>query len=186
MHRRSLLGTALLVALWSAACSPGAALTPTATFPPTTPDISPSKRPTTSPTGEPPSLATLRAKLTEDPCTAADVAEYASSVLPLADEHLQDAQEARRMTDIDDSEFIDEMYDRARSRQTQASDIVPPPCAEKTHLKFSNAFRLLLDVWDHVGEGEYDLARRKLISSHDELALAASLLSDLEAELADK
>jgi hypothetical protein len=174
----------LVLSAWLAACSPKASLPPMATPQPTVVRVTPSRVPTTTPSRDPPSLATLRVMLTEDPCTAQDVAEYASAVLPLADEHLQDAAEARRMTQISDPDLIDEMYDRARARGTQASNIVPPPCAEKAHLKFSNALGLLLDVWDHIGEGEYELARRQLISSHDELAQAASLLGELEAELA--
>lgn len=133
-----------------------------------------------------PSLATLRAQLTADPCTKQDVTEFAQAVLPLADEHIVDSAEARRLSQISDEEFIDGMYDRGKERRARMGAIVPPPCAEKSHLKFTSAMRLLVDVWDHIGEGEFNLARRKLLSSYDELARGASLLSELETELAGR
>lgn len=131
-------------------------------------------------------LATLQAQLTVAPCDPKDVTDYADAVLPLANEHLLDAAQAKRLAEIDNEAFIDEMYDRAVARQDRLRALAPPECAQKTHIKMVNAFQLLVSVWDHIGEGEYDLARRKLVSSYDELGEAAALLTELEAQLGSR
>lgn len=159
---------------------------PTAIPPQPTETATPTSTPMATPTREMTNLATLQARLTADPCGPAEVETYSERVLPLANDHLANARQAQPLEQISEPKVIDEMYDRARDRSDRLEEVVPPPCAETAHLKFSHAADLLVDVWDHIGEGEFDLARRKLISSQEELALGADLLSEVEAEVVDR
>ncbi|MGA9533286.1 MAG: hypothetical protein WBR18_11265 [Anaerolineales bacterium] len=128
-------------------------------------------------------LATLDSQLTSEPCSPDRVLGYSNAVLPLSDEHMADAATARRLDGHDDQAMIDEMYDRAVIRRDQLESIVPPACASTAHLKFSSAFRLLVGVWNHIEEREYELAQRKLESSFDELAKGATLLTAIQSSL---
>jgi DNA primase len=128
-------------------------------------------------------LATLDSQLTSEPCSPDKVIAYSNAVLPLADEHMADAAVARRLADLDDQALVDDMYDRAVHRRDRLASIVAPYCASTAHLKFNSAFRLLVDVWDHIAEREFDLAQRKLESSFDELAKGARLLTELQSRI---
>jgi hypothetical protein len=128
-------------------------------------------------------LGTLDAQMTAEPCSPEKVVVYSDTVLSLADQHMRDAAIARGLEAVDPA-TVDSMYDRARARSERLQALVPPSCASTAHIKFVNAFKLLVDVWDHLGEREYDLAQRKLASSYDELANGAELLTTLQSRLA--
>jgi hypothetical protein len=127
-------------------------------------------------------MATLQAELTADPCSAREVLSYSEQVLPLAEQHLQAANRARSLQPWrEGQEGFDKGYDDADQRLGELQTIIPPPCAEKAHLKFTSAFTLIIDVWDHLGEGEFDIAQRKLLSSFDEVSQATALLTQLQS-----
>jgi flavin-binding protein dodecin len=140
--------------------------------------------PTSSPTtwDQASNLATLRAEATVETCSAAEVVAYANEILPLASDHLRAARAARELQPWREGEpEFEQEYIEADARLKQLRQVLAPACADKIHLKFTNSFELLLSVWDHLGEGEFEVGQRQLASTFDEFSQAADLLSQLEA-----
>lgn len=181
--------TLLLAALLLAGCAGGRQrMTPTGL---PTAQVSATTEPTNTASASPAptsierleALATLHAQSTENPCSPQDVINYANRVIPLAQDHLEAAKFARSLMpwqqDVPDYR---KEYIAADERLEQLKRILAPACADKAHLKFNSSFELLLQVWDHLGEGEFDIAQRQLTSSFEELSQATDLLTQLQIE----
>ena len=178
----------IFIALGLAGCGqrpsePTATVTPspTVTARPEQPSATspPSPTPTSRERAE--SLATLQAQSTALPCTAEEVIAYSDQVLPLANEHIEAANQARALQPWQqDMPEFESGYVAATERLDQLEEVLAPACAEKAQLKFTSGFELLVDVWDHLGEGEFDLGQRKLASSCDEISQATELLAELQ------
>ena len=174
-----------ILAMVLAACAPRQSTpspTATATQVPATATLTPSPSPSPTPREFTESMATLQAQLTPDPCSAGEVLSYSEQVLPLAEEHLQAANLAHSLQPWrEGQQGFDKGYEGAVERLRDLERVIPPPCAEKAHLKFTSALRLLIDVWDHLGEGEFDIAQRKLLASFEEVSQATALLTQLQS-----
>ncbi len=100
-------------------------------------------------------------------CSQAEIEQYEKDILPLADEHANDSNQAKKMEELTDETQIRSFADRAAERMKNLQTIQAPPCLREAHEKLLIGFDLLIKTWDLIKNGDYSAAATTLRNSYE-------------------
>jgi hypothetical protein len=107
----------------------------------------------------------------------ADVDAYLSALFPLLDEHIVDAQQAKKLEALEDENQIGAFRESAAGRLEAMRGIHPPSEFQEAHEKMIESFELLVSTWDFIQAKEYAAARETLVHSNEVWAEAFATIS---------
>ncbi|MEJ2706600.1 MAG: hypothetical protein P8074_03195 [Anaerolineales bacterium] len=96
-----------------------------------------------------------------------DVDAYLSALFPLLDEHIVDAEQAKKLEALEDESQIEAFRESGAERLEAMRGIQPPPEFQKAHEQLIENFELLVSTWDFIQAQEFTTAKETLIRSYE-------------------